>query len=213
MQNLQKRLQLAPHLYNRFTGGAEYLQSAVLLMLRVTWGWQLLESGYGHLTHVQKTVEAFRGWGVPLPEVNVYISGSTELIGGSLLVIGLAARLISVPLIFNFLVAYLTASRGTLKQLFVGPGRLDGYDAFINDSAFPMLILALIMLAFGPGRASVDHLLGRIIGARKHTDGTHALDEATAHRSFVALSDVPGAVNGEPTGRVVEKSGGPADWT
>ena len=177
MQNLQKTFQAAPHLYDRFTGRAQYLQSAVLLMLRVTWGWQLLESGYGHLTHVQKTVEAFRGWGVPLPEVNVYISGSTELIGGFLLVIGLVARLISVPLIFNFLVAYLTASRETLKQLFVGPSRLDGYDAFINDSAFPMLMLALTMLAFGPGRASVDHLLGRIIGSGKRTEGIHALAE------------------------------------
>ena len=56
-----------------------HLQSFVLLALRITWGWELLESGYGHLTHVQKTVEAFKGWGVPLPTVNVYISGTREL--------------------------------------------------------------------------------------------------------------------------------------
>jgi uncharacterized membrane protein YphA (DoxX/SURF4 family) len=45
--------------------------------------------------------------------------------------------------------------------LFTGPQRLDQFDAVINDSAFPMLVLALTMLAFGPGRASLDHLLSR----------------------------------------------------
>ena len=145
--------------YDLLVGGASHLESAVLLGLRLTWGWQLVESGYGHLTHVQKTVEAFKGWGVPLPELNVYISGGTELVGGALLVLGLATRLISIPLVFNFLVAYATASRDTLKQLFLGPDRLDGYDKFINDSAFTMLVLALVMLAFGPGRASLDYLL------------------------------------------------------
>ena len=135
------------------------LQPFVLLALRVTWGWELLESGYGHLTHVQKTVEAFQSWGVPLPTLNVYISGSTEMIGGALLILGLATRFIALPLVFNFLVAYATASRSTLTQLFFGPNHLEAYDKFIDDSAFPMLILALTMLAFGPGKFALDHLL------------------------------------------------------
>ena len=147
--------------HDLLVGGANHLQSAVLLGLRLTWGWQLVESGYGHLTHVQRTVEAFKGWGVPLPELNVYISGGTELAGGALLVLGLATRLISMSLVFNFLVAYATASRDTLKQIFFGPDRLDGYDKFINDSAFTMLVLALVMLAFGAGKASLDYLLRR----------------------------------------------------
>jgi putative oxidoreductase len=151
--------------HDLLVGGANHLQSAVLLGLRLTWGWQLVESGYGHLTHVQRTVEAFKGWGVPLPELNVYISGGTELVGGALLVLGLATRLISMPLIFNFLVAYATASRDKIKQLFLGPDRLDGYDKFINDSAFTMLVLALVMLAFGPGKASLDYFLRRKLGS------------------------------------------------
>ena len=159
MTDLETHSVTAAHYYDRATGIAAYLQSAVLLILRITWGWQLLESGYGHLTHVQKTVDAFRSWGVPSPQTSVYISGTTELVGGILLVIGLAARLISVPLVFNFLVAYATASRDTFKQIVVSPR--DGYDAFINDSAFPMLMLALIVLAFGPGWISIDHLLLR----------------------------------------------------
>jgi len=161
MSAMNKALPRMLQNYDLLAGGASHLQSAVLLGLRLTWGWQLVDSGYGHLTHVQKTVEAFKGWGVPLPELNVYISGGTELVGGALLMLGLATRLISIPLVFNFLVAYATASRDTLKQLLFGPDRLDGYDKFINDSAFTMLVLALVMLAFGPGRVSLDHLLRR----------------------------------------------------
>lgn len=151
--------------HRRLTDVGTHLQSVVLLALRVTWGWQLLGAGYGHLTHVDKTVEAFKGWGVPFPLANVYISGTTEMIGGCLLVLGLAARLIAIPLVFNFLVAYATASRATIVQLITGEGgtRLDAYDSFINDSAFPMLILALSMFAFGPGKLSFDHLLQRFI--------------------------------------------------
>ena len=147
--------------YDLLAGGASHLQSAVLLGLRLTWGWQLLESGYSHLTNVQTMVERFKGWGVPLPEVNVYISGGTELVGGALLMLGLATRLISIPLVFNFIVAYATASRGKLVQLFVGPDRLEGYEKIINDDAYTKLVLALVMLAFGPGRASLDYLLRR----------------------------------------------------
>ena len=138
------------------------LQPFVLLALRVTWGWELLESGYGHLTHIQITVEHFRSWGVPFPGLNVYVSGTTEMIGGALLILGLATRFIAVPLIFNFLVAYATASRATLTQLFFGPNHLEAYDKFIDDSAFPMLILSLIMLAFGPGKFALDHLVSRL---------------------------------------------------
>jgi putative oxidoreductase len=143
------------------TRAGSHVQSFVLLLLRITWGWQLLESGYGHLTHIQKTVDAFRGWGVPFPQVSVYVSGCTELIGGALLLLGLATRFISVPLIFNFIVAYATASRAEFVQIVKGPAHLEGYDAFINDAAFPMLMLALTMLAFGAGRISIDHLLMR----------------------------------------------------
>jgi putative oxidoreductase len=163
MPSSNKLISLAVRSHGTFTHFASHLQSVALLALRLTWGWQLAESGYGHLTHIQKTVDAFKSWGVPLPELNVYISGTTELVGGSLLMLGLATRLISLPLVFNFIVAFATASRDTLTQMFSGPDRLDGYDKFINDSAFPMLMLALLMLAFGPGKFSLDQVISRFV--------------------------------------------------
>jgi putative oxidoreductase len=176
--NYHSKPNFAVGLYHRLVCCENNLQSAVLLALRLTWGWQLAESGYRHLTHIDTTVQAFIGWGVPFPKFNVYLSGSMELIGGSLLVLGLATRLISIPLVFNFIVAYLSASRDTLHELFTGKhldgtwgGRLDGYDNFINDNAFPMLMLALTMLAFGPGKASIDYLLQRTVLRRREQAG------------------------------------------
>jgi putative oxidoreductase len=149
--------------YGTFACAASNLQSFVLLLLRLTWGWQLAESGYGHLTHVAKTIDAFTGWGVPFPAFNVYVSGITELLGGSLLILGLGARLISVPLVFNFIVAIIAASRHDIADAFAKNGLLAGWDQIINDGAFPMLMLALIMLAFGPGKVSIDYLLKRTL--------------------------------------------------
>jgi len=181
--------EFASQSHRRLVGVGARFQSLVLLALRITWGWQLLNAGYGHLTHVEKTVEAFKGWGIPFPLANVYISGATEMIGGSLLVLGLAARLIAIPLVFNFLVAYATASRATIVQLITGQGgtRLDAYDSFINDSAFPMLILALTVFAFGPGTISLDHLIRRFLPSFRPQEQT----EQTEHFDILTRSNSP----------------------
>ncbi len=149
--------------HRKFSTFATYLQSVVLLMIRLLFGYELALTAWGHLHNVDAMVKNFTDWGVPLPQLNVYISGYTELIGGVLLIIGLAARLISLPLVLNFIVAYLTASKDTIHMLVSGPNRLDGVDKFFNDSAFNFLIAAMIVLAFGPGKASIDYLLERTV--------------------------------------------------
>ncbi|HWZ95832.1 MAG TPA: DoxX family protein, partial [Opitutaceae bacterium] len=114
------------------------------------------------LTNVGKTADFFTSLHIPFPVANVYISGTTELVGGILLMLGLFSRLISVPLLFNFCVAYLTASQGAVKELlhFKNP------DDFINDSAFPFLVTSLLILAFGPGKISLDYLLEKLCGKK-----------------------------------------------
>ena len=136
-------------------GGA--LRSPVLLFVRLAWGFQLYESGWGHLTHVEKTAAYFQSLRIPFPEVNVYVSGSAEFAGGILLMLGLFSRLVSVPLLINFCVAYLTASSDSILELlhFRRP------DDFINDSAFPFLVTSLLVLSFGPGRIALDALIFR----------------------------------------------------
>jgi putative oxidoreductase len=126
----------------------------VLLLIRLAWGWELYESGHGHLQNFDQTLTTFTGWGIPHPRVNLYISAYTEMIGGILIMIGLASRLISIPLFFNFCVAYLTASHLTVVNFFH-----QDPSVFIDDSAFPFLMMSLTILAFGPGLFSVDAFL------------------------------------------------------
>src|SRR5271166_17327 len=132
------------------------LQSLVLLFIRLAWGFQLAESGWGHLTHVEKTTQFFESlkffgrFPMPMPVLNVYISGTTELVGGILLMLGLFSRPISILIFFNFCVAYATAGWSEISEIL----HLHSPDDFINDAAFPFLVTSLLILAFGPGRAA-----------------------------------------------------------
>jgi putative oxidoreductase len=160
--------------YDSLVWGGSWLQSLALLLPRVAWGWELYLSGYRHLHDVPTMIERFTGWGVPMPRLSVYVSGTTEMVGGILLFFGLGARLISLPLLFNFIVAYVTASHAKLVKAFAAssPDRLGGLEKLIDDDAFPFLCLSLIMIAFGPGWISIDGLLKRFVFKRKKAQGS-----------------------------------------
>src|ERR1700733_9373723 len=92
--------------YQRLVVAGTYLAPVVLLIIRVAWGWELVESGWGHLHDVDEMAKRFTEWGIPHPVLNVYVSATTEMVGGALWILGLGARIISIPLLFNFCVAY-----------------------------------------------------------------------------------------------------------
>jgi putative oxidoreductase len=131
------------------------LQSPLLLAMRLYWGWQMFVSGRAHLSDVPAMVQRFQGWGIPHPTLNVYLSGLTECTCGLLLLVGLASRIITIPLVINFCVAYLTASRQTVLNIFNDP------DAFVSDAAFLFLLTSFIVLVFGPGKFSLDWLIAK----------------------------------------------------
>jgi putative oxidoreductase len=137
-------------------------RSAVLLLIRLAWGLESFQSGWTHLHDVPTQLERFQNWHVPFPRANVYISGTTELVCGILLMAGLFSRIISIPLVFNFIVA-IFAPHHYLKHLFAMPGSIDNWTNIIDDTAFPFLAASLVILAFGPGRISIDFLLQRTI--------------------------------------------------
>jgi len=139
----------------KFDTAAGYLQSPLLLVIRLYWGVSFAQTGWGKLTHLERTTAFFTDLGLPLPKLNAIAAGSTEMVGGALLALGLLARPASVPLIFTMIVAYATADKEAAAALFSDP------DKFLSAAPFLFLLAAVVVLAFGPGRLSVDALLSK----------------------------------------------------
>lgn len=145
---------LRTHL-DRLDRFASYLQSPLLLVIRLYWGWSFFQTGKGKLLHLGRTAAYFGSLGIPWPKFNVVLAGSAECFGGLLLMLGLCSRVASLPLVVTLSVAYLTAENGALRSVFTDP------DKFTSATPFLFLLAVVIVLAFGPGRFSLDHLRNR----------------------------------------------------
>lgn len=130
-----------------------HLQSPLLLVIRLYWGWSFAQSGWGKLMNLDRTAEFFESLSIPLPKLNAIMAASTELFGGALLALGLFARPASIPLAGTMVVAYLTAHREELMAIF------SDTDKFLEAAPFTFLLASLLVLAFGPGKLSLDHLI------------------------------------------------------
>lgn len=133
----------------------EHVKSPLLLAIRLYWGWQFFQTGLGKLQNVDRTAGFFTNLGIPFPHLNVYLAGTTEAVGGILLMLGLASRMVPFALIFTMVVAYMTAHREAVTQIFSKP------DDFVTAPPFLFLFASVLVLVFGPGIFSVDHLIGR----------------------------------------------------
>src|SRR6266436_895781 len=146
------------HLYKRFFAGFDHLQSPFLLLVRLYWGWQLIESGWGKLHHLEKVTEFFTSLGLPMPAQTAVAISCLEFFGGIFLAIGLLSRLTALALTINLIVAYITADREALFSIFSDP------DKFYAAAPYTFLVASLIVLLFGPGKFALDTLLERLAG-------------------------------------------------
>jgi putative oxidoreductase len=142
-------------LYNLLILAASSLQSPFLLAVRLYWGWQFIQTGIGHLTHLEKVTEYFGSLGIPMPGLMAPMISALELGGGVLLVLGLASRLIALLLTGNMIVAFITGDREALLSVFSDP------DKFYAAAPYTFLIASMLILIFGPGKFCVDTLLER----------------------------------------------------
>ena len=136
------------------------LQSPFLFAVRLYWGWQLVQTGWGKLNGIGKVIEFFTSLGIPAPALNAYFISALEFGGGLLLIFGLASRLIAVLMVGNMLVAYITADREALFSIFSSP------DKFVGAAPYVFLFASLIVLIFGPGLFSLDAVLASRFGRR-----------------------------------------------
>jgi putative oxidoreductase len=144
--------------YGYLLAGTAPFQSVFLLIIRLYWGWQFCSTGFGKLSHIGKIISFFLSLGIPFPEANAYLAGTTECLGGFLLFLGLGSRVVAIPLIFTMIVAYGTADREAVQSIFSDP------DKFTSADPFLFLLTAVIVLLFGPGKISVDALLKSVFG-------------------------------------------------
>jgi putative oxidoreductase len=151
------------NLYSLWIKVVSCLQSPFLLAIRLYWGWQFFQIGKGKLMNLEVPTHYFETLHIPYPHLNAILAGSTECFGGLLLLLGLGSRIITVPLIFTMCIAYATAETDALHAIFSNP------DKFVSAAPFEFMLAAIIVLVFGPGKFSLDALIGRKFSHKKTT--------------------------------------------
>src|SRR6201997_5486522 len=139
--------------HDQFCGVVSYLQSPFLLFVRLYWGWQLAQSGWGKLHHLSNVAEFFGTLGLPMPAQMAVFIACVEFFGGIFLGLGLASRITGLVLTVNLTMAYVIGDREALLSFFSDP------DKFIAAAPFAFLIVSLIVLIFGAGKISGDTAL------------------------------------------------------
>jgi putative oxidoreductase len=150
--------------YNGFVRAVSSLQSPFLLVVRVYWGWQISQNGWGKLHNLQHVTQFFASLGLPAPGFTAAFVSSFEFTAGILLALGLLSRIAALGLVIDMTTAYLTSDRDSFFAFFSNPGKFYGADPFI------FLFVGLLLLIFGPGKISLDALLKRMMGKGKYSD-------------------------------------------
>lgn len=143
--------------YGRCALALSYLQSPLLLAIRLYWGYQFMQDGLGKLTHLGKVAEFFTSLALPMPAATAFAVGSIELIGGFLFTFGIASRLVSLVLFLNMTMAYLAVpdDRVNFSHIFSKP------EDFYGASPYVYWFAALLILILGPGAFAIDWILAR----------------------------------------------------
>ena len=137
-------------------------------LTRLTLGWVFIESGWGKLHNLPKVVEFFTQLGIPAPQFQATLAAGTEFVCGILLLVGLATRIASLPLIVVMVVAIATARKGDLN----GISDLFGFIEYLY------IALCLWLCAHGAGPLSLDAVIARRMDAAERMPAARA---ATVH--------------------------------
>ena len=119
------------------------MDSRVIAVLRFAAGAILVAFGAAKFGNHGAEAASFDRYGLPDPNLFVYVVGALELGLGVLLLLGLRTRIAAIVLAGNMIGAIATA------------GRVEG--GFVNLGLAPTLLLVLLVLATrGAGRWSLD---------------------------------------------------------
>jgi len=123
------------------------------LLTRLFVGYFFMETGWGKIHNLDTFAMRFAQWGIPYPAFNAALSAYTEFLGGTLTMLGMGMRFVSIPMIINMIVAILMVK---LKHV-------SGLDD-LAELDEPLYALAFVWLFFsGSGWLSIDGLMRQLV--------------------------------------------------
>jgi putative oxidoreductase len=155
---------------------------AATLFLRLMAGGVFFWEGILKFVYPNQGLGRFTKLGFPIPEVMANFVGTTEIVGGLLILLGLGTRFIALYFISEMLVAIVS----TKISLYLGTSPLPlpaappkiGFWAVLHEirSDYAQLLTCLFLLVEGPGKKSLDATIIRI---RKLSGTEYRLPKAT----------------------------------
>jgi putative oxidoreductase len=134
-----------------------------IFLIRLMTGGVFFSEGLLKFVYVNQGVGRFTKIGIPYPEFSAHFVGCFEMVGGLLLICGLLTRFISLPFIFQMIVAVLT----TKIALYLGTSPLPlppappqvGVWAVLHEirSDYAQIMTCVFLALAGPGKISLAH--------------------------------------------------------
>jgi putative oxidoreductase len=128
----------------------------VALLARIVMSIMFITSGFGKLVGFAGTVDHIADKGVPLPEIAAVIAILIELVGGIVVLVGWKTRWTALAFVVFLIV---------ITPIFHNFWTMEGAARMANNINFMKNVTILggflLLYAFGPGRYSVDAMVGR----------------------------------------------------
>lgn len=147
--------------YRRFTAAICLLQSPMLLAVRLYWGFQFAQTGWGKLHNLARIAGFFASLNIPFPSLSAPFISGLEFAGGILMMAGFLSRPVSLLLACNMFVAYWAADHDALTSIFSDPGK------FYVADPYTFLFASLMILIFGPGFLALDAYVSKRVEAAR----------------------------------------------
>lgn len=94
---------------------------------------------------------------IPMPALNAYLAAGAEFFGGLALAVGFLTRIAAIPVVATMLVASFVAHGSAFSLQHKG-----------MEYALTLAVVTAAVGIAGAGKLSIDALIGRSLGARKH---------------------------------------------